>query len=102
MKSFILSICLLLAGLTIQAEELRSPNGALTLQFTLQEGGVPAYSLQYKGREVILPSRLGLELAGSGNAEFGQEVRKNTDPRTSLYDGFRLANTEWNSVDETW
>ncbi|NMB05764.1 MAG: hypothetical protein GX976_05240, partial [Bacteroidales bacterium] len=86
----------------LTAEELHSPDGQLTLRFTLQEGGVPAYSLSYKGREVIRPSRLGLELTGSENATFGQEVRKSSDPRTSLYDGFHLAAAERNSVDETW
>jgi len=120
MKKLILSSCLALASMTMQAEvipahqegvalqqnltaeELHSPDGQLTLRFTLQEGGVPAYSLRYKGREVIRPSRLGLELTGSENATFGQEVRKSSDPRTSLYDGFHLAAAERNSVDETW
>lgn len=120
MKKLILSSCLALASMTMQAEvipahqegvalqqnltaeELHSPDGQLTLRFTLQEGGVPAYSLSYKGQEVIRPSRLGLELTGSENATFGQEVRKSSDPRTSLYDGFHLAAAERNSVDETW
>ncbi len=120
MKKLILSSCLALASMTMQAEvitahqegvalqqnltaeELHSPDGQLTLRFTLQEGGVPAYSLRYKGQEVIRPSRLGLELTGSENATFGQEVRKSSDPRTSLYDGFHLAAAERNSVDETW
>lgn len=120
MKKLILSSCLALASMTMQAEvitahqegvalqqnltaeELHSPDGQLTLRFTLQEGGVPAYSLRYKGEEVIRPSRLGLELTGSENATFGQEVRKSSDPRTSLYDGFHLAAAERNSVDETW
>ena len=120
MKTLILSCCLLLSGLTLEAgelrspdesmevnnsktvEELQSPDGHLTLQFMLQEGGVPTYSLHYKGREVIRPSRLGLELAGSINAEFGQEVRKSSDRRTSLYDGFRMAAAGRTSVDETW
>ncbi len=120
MKKLILSSCLALASMTMQAEvitahqegvalqqnltaeELHSPDGQLTLRFTHQEGGVPAYSLSYKGREVIRPSRLGLELTGSENATFGQEVRKSSDPRTSLYDGFHLAAAERNSVDETW
>src|SRR5690554_808564 len=119
MKKLILSNCLALASMTMQAEvitahqegvalqqnltaeELHSPDGQLTLRFTLQEGGVPAYSLSYKGEEVIRPSRLGLELTGSENATFGQEVRKSSDPRTSLYDGFHLAAAERNSVDET-
>lgn len=120
MKTLILSCCLLLSGLTLEAgelrspdesmevnnsktvEELQSPDGHLTLHFMLQEGGVPTYSLHYKGREVIRPSRLGLELAGSINAEFGQEVRKSSDRRTSLYDGFRMAAAGRTSVDEIW
>jgi hypothetical protein len=87
---------------TFAAEELRSPNEALTLQFTLQEGGVPAYSLTYNGKAVIRPSRLGLKLQGAGNAEFGAEVRKSTDPASSLYDGFRVAETVRSSFNETW
>ena len=46
--------------------QLRSPDGNLFLKVALSEKGEPVYSLEYKGRAVILPSRLGLELKGTG------------------------------------
>lgn len=68
------------------AEEIKSPNSNVSLNFTLQEGGVPTYSLTYKGRAVILPSKLGLEL-------------KNTTPLTS---GFAVTDSKTTTFDETW
>jgi glucan 1,4-alpha-glucosidase len=77
-------LCLLCS--TLRAEEIKSPNGQLTLNVTLAEGGVPTYSLTYKGRPVIKPSKLGLEL-------------KNT---TSLQAGFTQTDKQTRSFDETW
>jgi len=41
---------------------LKSPDGNLVASFALAEGGVPTYSLKYKGKDVIKTSKLGLEL----------------------------------------
>ena len=82
-------LLLLLAGLlghASRAEEIKSPNGQLTLTFALRDGGVPTYSLTYKGRPVIKPSTLGLEL-------------KDTP---SLLDGFAVAGTKTKAIDESW
>ncbi|WP_303310856.1 glycoside hydrolase family 97 protein [Hymenobacter sp. BT730] len=68
------------------AAEIKSPDKQLTLDFSVQPGGVPTYSLTYKGRAVIKPSKLGLEL-------------KNT---TSLTSGFTITDTKTSSFDETW
>ncbi len=46
----------------ISAQELRSPNNQLVMAFSLQRDGVPTYELSYKGKPVIKPSSLGLEL----------------------------------------
>ncbi|MDU0370348.1 glycoside hydrolase family 97 protein [Hymenobacter endophyticus] len=81
----LLGLLCLLWG-TLRAEEVKSPNGQLTLNVTLAEGGVPTYSLTYKGRPVIKPSKLGLEL-------------KNT---TSLQTGFTQTDKQTRSFDETW
>ncbi|AIZ65522.1 alpha-glucosidase (plasmid) [Hymenobacter sp. DG25B] len=70
----------------VSAAELKSPNKQLTLDFSLQSGGIPTYSLTYKGRAVIKPSKLGLDL-------------KNT---TALTSGFTLADSKTSSFDETW
>ncbi|QIX63376.1 glycoside hydrolase family 97 protein [Hymenobacter sp. BT18] len=83
----LLAICgLALLSPAALAEELKSPNGQLTLNFDLQAGGVPTYRLTYKGRDVIKASKLGLELKGT----------------TSLQSGFAQTDKQTRSFDETW
>ena len=55
-------LTLLLLPLTALAAEVKSPNGNIVLTFSVNEG-VPTYCMTYKGKDVIKPSRLGLELA---------------------------------------
>lgn len=45
--------------------ELKSPDGNVALTFHLTTAGEPAYLVSYKGRPVLLESRLGLELEGA-------------------------------------
>ena len=68
------------------AESITSPDGQLRLNFSVNPQGEPVYKLSYKGKAVIKPSKLGLEL-------------KN-DP--GLMNGFTLAGTETSTFDETW
>ena len=68
------------------AESITSPNGQLQLNFSVNPQGEPVYELFYKGKAVIKPSKLGLEL-------------KN-DP--GLMNGFTLADTKTSTFDETW
>lgn len=85
-------------------EVLRSPDGELELRFSLSEKGEPTYALDYKGRAVVLPSRMGLELRGDAPAlEFGAEIQKGGygEP-VSLYDGFEQCGAERSEFDETW
>lgn len=90
----------------MKAQELQSPNGNLNLKFSLQSGGVPTYSLTYKGKDVIKPSKLGFELKGETTAvEFGEEMDLKTkieSPSVSLYDNFTIVNSQTSSLDETW
>ncbi len=44
------------------AQELKSPDGKFVMNFSLVENGTPSYRLVYKGKVVIKPSKLGLEL----------------------------------------
>ena len=94
----------LLPGM-LQAQELLSPNKELIMNFSLKEGGVPVYELSYKGKQVIKPSSLGLELYGEQEkVEFGSNVNRltTTDPKTSLYDNFIIEKADTASHDETW
>ena len=82
-------VCLLLSfffGTSAKAESITSPDGQLKLNFSVNMQGEPVYELSYKGKEVIKPSKLGLEL-------------KN-DP--GLMNGFTLADIKTSAFDETW
>ena len=59
----IVVLLFLLSSLTLSATEVSSPNGNISLKFSLSQFGQPVYEMTYKGRPVIKPSHLGLELA---------------------------------------
>lgn len=79
-------LLVLLLGGVAKAEELTSPNGQLQLNFSVNAQGTPVYELFYKGKAVIKPSKLGLELKD--------------DP--GLMDGFSIADVKTSTFDETW
>lgn len=79
-------LLVLLVGGIAKAESITSPNGQLQLNFSVNAQGEPVYELSYKGKPVINPSKLGLEL-------------KN-DP--GLMNGFTLADAKTSTFDETW
>ena len=88
MKYFItLSIALIFFLNASEAQQLASPNKQLTLQFSLQKDGTPTYSLFYKNKEVIKPSKLGFELEKDAQ---------------SLLNGFTIADSKTSSFDQTW
>jgi glucan 1,4-alpha-glucosidase len=65
MRKFLFTIFCLLISHVLSAEELKSPNGDLILTFQLNNNGVPAYSLQYKGKTVIETSTMGFMINSS-------------------------------------
>lgn len=88
MKQKIFNCLLVLSFLNLaNAQSLKSPDEHLTMTFELLHDGTPSYSLTYKNRAVINPSKLGLELK---------------DDARSLLDGFTLIDTKTTSFDETW
>ncbi len=93
MKKLLLSLCALLP-LAAMATSVKSPNGNVVLTFGIEQGR-PVYSVTFKGRDVILPSHLGLELAKDKHASKGLD-------ETSLMDGFTLADEKTAVVDGTW
>ena len=105
MKRYLMLFAAAAASIGAAAQEvLRSPNGELELRFSLSDKGEPTYALDYKGRAVVLPSRMGLELRGDAPAlEFGAEIQKGGygEP-VSLYDGFEQCGAERSEFDETW
>ena len=89
-----LLLALLLFPLTALATEVKSPNGNVALNFKV-EAGRPVYSVTYKGKDVIRPSHLGLELAKDKHASMGMDER-------DLMDDFSLDKEETSTFDETW
>lgn len=94
MKTTLLFSALLLP-LSVAAQTVSSPNGAISVSFSLTDGGRPTYEMTYKGRPVVKPSHLGLELAKDKHATKGFA-------ETSLMDGFTESHSEVSSFDETW
>ena len=94
MKTTLLFSALLLP-LSVAAQTVSSPNGAISVSFSLADGGRPTYEMTYKGRPVVKPSHLGLELAKEKHATKGFA-------ETSLMDGFTESHSEVSSFDETW
>ncbi|WP_127845730.1 glycoside hydrolase family 97 protein [Psychroflexus aestuariivivens] len=87
MKYIILVFALLMISVTTYAQKLSSSNSELELSFKLKSDGTPTYSLNYKGKEVISESKLGLELVNDDK---------------SLLDGFQIKEITSSWADETW
>ncbi|MBL7872510.1 MAG: glycoside hydrolase family 97 protein [Cyclobacteriaceae bacterium] len=66
------------------AQELHSPNGQLTMVFSLQSNGTPQYQLSYKNKLVINPSTMGFEL--KDDAKSWQHNFTITDIKTTSHD----------------
>ena len=77
-------VCLGLAG-RVYASEVTSPNGEMKLTFTLRDSK-PYYSVSFRGKPVIKPSRLGYELHNAEN----------------LLEGFTQTGEKTSTFDETW
>jgi len=86
MKKFVCLTVLLFSGAVLMAQELMSPDGKFRMQFSLDVNGAPNYRLDYKGKAVIKPSKLGIELKD----------------KNSFLNGFSIKNSESNPFDETW
>ena len=92
---------------TANAQRLTSPDGNLVMNFSLNPEGIPTYELSFKGKAVIKPSKLGLELKGrTPKKRLAYEQTGTTanisDRRTDLMTGFKIRDTRISSFDETW
>lgn len=91
----------------VESKSASSPDGSNVVTFTLDEDGVPKYSLTHDGKDVVLPSRLGFEIRGSLKAEKisfeGGEITKTDNEPCFMFDrGFEVLGYEEDSFDETW
>ena len=71
MKKFNIIVSALFMPLLALAQSVTSPNGNVSVTFSLTEKGQPTYEMSYKGKTVCKPSHLGLELAKDKHASKG-------------------------------
>jgi len=83
---YVLSAVLLLLASHTSAAEVKSPDGNVIVAFKTGEQGELLYSLGYRGKLVVLESRLGLELQDA----------------PSMDASFRVVNVTHSTHDETW
>lgn len=105
MRKIFLTLLAAVATMSISAKEtLTSPDGNLVLTFEIGKDGAPTYSLDYKGKAVVLPSGMGLELRGQDRQiSFGEEITKSEHGKSvSLYNNFRQTGVSRSDSDTTW
>ena len=93
-RLLLVSLSVIICQLSFSASIL-SPNGNIELKFSVDQTGRPVYEMSYKGKAVIKPSFLGLELAKDKHASMGMSEH-------DLMDGFKLVDEKTTTVDETW
>jgi hypothetical protein len=87
MKQIVGILFFIFLMMQVGAQSLKSPNGHLQMKFALLGDGTPTYALTYKGKDVIRPSKLGLQLKGDS---------------LSLLNRFAITDSQTTTFDETW
>lgn len=86
---------------------LLSPDKNLEMKFSISDNGTPYYSLDYKGKHIVLDSRLGFLLRGDLNVSEvkvqGDKIDKvDKHPQIDFYRDFEVADMKTDSLDYTW
>lgn len=91
----------------VSAQQLKSPDEQLILNFSIETDGTPVYELSYKAKPVITKSRLGFSLKPENGAQSFDDfsvsqLGSESTPDISLYTGFKLVDAVYAQTDETW
>lgn len=81
----LIAIFMCLGAMYASAADITSPDGNLLLKVEVNAEGVPIYSLDYKGKNLVSPSKLGLRA-----------------DETAFTDGFTITGVDTVTVDRTW
>ena len=98
------------AAMLMQAATISSPSGSVKLNFSVDVSGRPTYEMEYAGRQIIAPSRLGFQLKkdAPGKAtdfefsNFTASEEEKINQKANLYSGFSIIDTKTDSHDEVW
>lgn len=104
-KTLNLSLILLFATFSF-GQQLKSPNGNFTMEFSLTADGKPTYQLSYKGKEIVKKSTLGFDFK-SNLKEMEFEAQKEVEKEKAMKmanftSGFEVAEVKNSTFDETW
>ena len=108
MKKALIALSFLCLSFTAMGQTLMSPNGQLKMEFSLDGQGRPTYALHYKGKDIVKPSHLGLELKQEDpNKAQDFEFKTRADAsklaqKANLTSGFTQTDTQTATFDETW
>ena len=86
---------------------LLSPDRNLEMRFSISDDGTPYYSLDYKGKHIVLDSRLGFLLRGDLNVSEvkvqGDKIDKvDKHPQIDFDRDFEVDDVKTDSLDYTW
>lgn len=85
-----------------ERQTVSSPNGALKLNFWLEDTR-PTYELLFNDKLVVNPSFLGLELDSENSRhEFSDGTPTSSHENTSLMNGFTITGVDHSTFDELW
>lgn len=106
MNKLNLILCFILTVGIVRAQELKSPNGNFTMQFSLTVDGKPTYQLSYEGKEIVKKSTLGFDFK-SNLKEMEFEAQKEVEKEKAMKmanfkSGFEVVDVKHSSFDETW
>ena len=111
MKRILISLSMVFLAINVNAQKYQkmlSPNGQLEMQFCLDQEGRPTYTLTFKGKAVINPSHLGLELKREDpnkavDFEFKNRAdASKLDQKADLMTGFEIRQVETDHYESTW
>lgn len=86
MKKTIITLLLFCFFNGIFAQNIESPSKEIEVVFSLSKEGEPTYKVNYKGKTIVLHSKMGMSLKNA----------------VALTKNFNLINTESKTVNETW
>lgn len=106
MNKLNLILCFILTVGIVRAQELKSPSGNFTMQFSLTVDGKPTYQLSYEGKEIVKKSTLGFDFK-SNLKEMEFEAQKEVEKEKAMKmanfkSGFEVVDVKHSSFDETW
>ncbi len=92
---------LMLGGVMLNAQSLKSPDGKFEMNFQLKNGEA-FYNLAYQGKTVVEDSKLGLRLFKEGGLTFASEIDPTVNEGKNLNNGFVKVDEKRDSKNESW